>query len=597
MYYSVGKSDVAVSLARYSCQLYNKGFINLIAFKTENEILAQVSTHNFLLGIYLSTALAAEVGKTVSVEETANLVLSVKGIVSDVLFELQKALMATNDSLIMAKYDVLYRLKRQVTRAFIDKTSGKQGDQHRVLDSLRGLVTSIEGDLSRLGFGLVDKRKFINIDIDTVVTYLPPQAALVEYVSFPLSNFETEWTEDNGYMAIIAEGNRKYNIINLGDAREIDSLVDEYCRHMARVTSIGGEATNNDLEEYRSISRRLYEIIWRPLRPYLQDKQMVLIAPEGELHKISLAALSDNNDMYIAENKSIHYLSSARDLIRLGKPYQEGVGLLAIGAPDYDAESSLYRLRALISRETNDTASTHSRSFSSWKCDDLSDIYLQPLPGAKEEIESVISDWDNTFDENVFMYIGSEATEGKFKDEARGKRVIHIATHGYFVECPANDEFGEIDSLYSRDTEYSHLLSSGLFLAGINQSEFEKDSSTIDDGILTAYEISDMNLEGLELVVLSACESARGEIMMGQGTHGLRWAFQKAGARSVVSSLWPVSDQPTAKILGMLYQKKEIGLAQSLRSAQLACIRNLRQKNLPDHPITWGAFISVGDWR
>jgi len=141
------------------------------------------------------------------------------------------------------------------------------------------------------------------------------------------------------------------------------------------------------------------------------------------------------------------------------------------------------------------------------------------------------------------------------------------------------------------------LLLSGLFLAGANLHGEGADSLGAEDGILTAEEVTAMNLDGTELVVLSACETGLGEVKSGEGVYGLRRAFQMAGTRTVISALWPVSDEATAEIMSKLYERKDESLPKRIRKLQLETITALRNQNKVNHPFSWGAFIAVGDWR
>ncbi|MGD8628344.1 MAG: CHAT domain-containing protein [bacterium] len=118
-----------------------------------------------------------------------------------------------------------------------------------------------------------------------------------------------------------------------------------------------------------------------------------------------------------------------------------------------------------------------------------------------------------------------------------------------------------------------------------------------EDGILTAYEVTEMDLAGTELVVLSACETGLGEVTDGEGVYGLRRAFQIAGPRTVVSALWPVSDEATAEMMSVLYSREGESLSRAIRRIQLEKIEQLRSEGEIDHPFTWGAFIALGDWR
>jgi CHAT domain-containing protein len=118
----------------------------------------------------------------------------------------------------------------------------------------------------------------------------------------------------------------------------------------------------------------------------------------------------------------------------------------------------------------------------------------------------------------------------------------------------------------------------------------------LEDGILTAYEVSAMDLTGTEMVVLSACETGLGRVEEGEGVYGLRRAFQMAGARTVISALWPVSDEETAGLMGDLYTRTGESIPETMRRIQLKRIEAIRAGNGPDHPYTWAGFIALGDW-
>jgi CHAT domain-containing protein len=140
------------------------------------------------------------------------------------------------------------------------------------------------------------------------------------------------------------------------------------------------------------------------------------------------------------------------------------------------------------------------------------------------------------------------------------------------------------------------LLLSGLFLAGANLHGKGADELGTEDGILTAYEVSAMDLTGTEMVVLSACETALGRVEEGEGVYGLRRAFQVAGARTVISALWPVSDQATAEFMAELYANSEESIPERIRRLQLRKIKELRSAGQSDHPFYWAAFIATGGW-
>ena len=201
----------------------------------------------------------------------------------------------------------------------------------------------------------------------------------------------------------------------------------------------------------------------------------------------------------------------------------------------------------------------------------------------------------------VQVYQGREALEEVFEG-MRAPRLLHVATHGYFFpyqevlagDLPGSPErFGAERRLARiRGTE-NPLLRSGLVLAGANAVGAETDSLGVDDGWLTAEEIGLLNLQGTELVVLSACETGLGEVRLGEGVSGLRRAFRYAGARTLVMSLFLVEDQATQELMGRFYRRLKAGHGklEALRGAQLEMMR----RKGGAHPFYWASFVLVGD--
>jgi CHAT domain-containing protein len=139
---------------------------------------------------------------------------------------------------------------------------------------------------------------------------------------------------------------------------------------------------------------------------------------------------------------------------------------------------------------------------------------------------------------------------------------------------------------------------SGLILAGANRRNFAAPEQ--EDGVLTAEEVASLNLSGVEWAVLSGCDTGGGEVRVSEGVLGLRRAFQVAGAKTVIMSLWPVEDQATREWMTTLYEgrlKRRLGTADAVREASLTVLRQRRAKGLSAHPFYWAPFVAAGDWR
>jgi CHAT domain-containing protein len=206
----------------------------------------------------------------------------------------------------------------------------------------------------------------------------------------------------------------------------------------------------------------------------------------------------------------------------------------------------------------------------------------------------------------VFKITGEGATEKAFMALAPGRRVLHLATHGFFLDTSCatrSDDKRGLGGLVSRDfastsgAGNSPLLS-GLALAGANR----RNQAFVDqdDGIVSAREIAGLDLSSTELAVLSACSTGVGEIEPGEGVMGLRRAFRVAGARTVIMSLWSVQDDASEEWMQRLYRGRfleDLDTAEAVREASLGLLEERRRQGRNTHPAFWAGFVASGDWR
>jgi CHAT domain-containing protein len=198
---------------------------------------------------------------------------------------------------------------------------------------------------------------------------------------------------------------------------------------------------------------------------------------------------------------------------------------------------------------------------------------------------------------------GRAASASAFKVEAGTHQVLHVATHGFFLggHCAsALDPSAPSAPLQAsaRIARENPLLLSGLAFAGANKRQSARGSE--DDGIVTAEEIASLDLHGVEWAVLSACDTGVGEIKAGEGVFGLRRAFQVAGARTVIMSLWSVEDRATREWMAALYRERfanGLTTVDAVRAASLDVLRRRRAAGQSAHPFYWAGFVASGDWR
>jgi CHAT domain-containing protein len=308
----------------------------------------------------------------------------------------------------------------------------------------------------------------------------------------------------------------------------------------------------SDRAALQARARRLYRLLVRPAEQQVAGARRILVSPDGPLHTLPFAALI-RGDRYLVEWKPVHLVLSATVYAELqrSRPAARDLRderLAAFGDPHYPPlelnGATDPEVRGLLQR--------------GWT--------LRPLPSTRKEVKAIAALYPEGH-----VYLDREATEEKAKALGTDSRLIHFASHGL------------IDERFP--------LNSALAL-----SVPEHPAEGQDNGLLQAWEIFESMHLDADLVALSACDTALGKEMGGEGLVGLTRAFQYAGARSVLASLWGVADYSTARFMERFYRYLRDGKSkdEALRAAQ---IDQIRQKGGSSHPFFWAAFELNGDWR
>ena len=303
---------------------------------------------------------------------------------------------------------------------------------------------------------------------------------------------------------------------------------------------------------FQARARRLYDLLVSPAERRITGARRILVSPDGPLHTLPFAALM-RGGRYLVERKPIHSALSATIYAELerSRPAHRDLRaerLTAFGAP-------LYPRSASDASASPDIQEALRRGWS-----------LKPLPSTRQEVESIAALYPHPK-----VYLGREATEARAKALGPKSRLIHFACHGLLDE--------------------RFPLNSALAL-----TLPEHPAEGQDNGLLQAWEIFESMRLDADLVTLSACDTALGKEMGGEGLVGLTRAFQYAGARSVLASLWGVADYSTARFMKSFYGYLRAGKPkdEALRAAQ---IDQIRKKGGSSHPFFWAAFELSGDWR
>lgn len=449
--------------------------------------------------------------------------------------------------------------------------------------------------------------------LEAVRRALPAKSALVSFVQYsrslkPVGTGDTLPVPAPAFAAfVLRPGDGGAALVPLRTASEIEQLIEDWRVDVAQ-PSADAIPAKRPARSHRISGARLREAIWDPLLRQLQGANRIFIVPDAAISLVPFAALPIGESGFLLEQAPpIHYLSAERDLVSAAaRPTTRARGMLALGGPAFDAAE---RSAASKNANTNPAPSSDlsgALRFAARACESFQSLQFQPLDGALEEVRELSGVWKTAAPaeaEAALALVDRDASETAFKREAHSHRVLHLATHGFFLGSgctPANPSTRGVGGLSGATpaSVENPLLLSGLALAGANKRASAGPDE--DDGILTAEEVASLNLEGVEWAVLSACDTGVGEIKAGEGVFGLRRAFQVAGARTVIMSLWSVDDQATRAWMRSLYEgrfQRQLSTADAVHAAALSVLRARRASGLSDSPFYWAAFVAVGDWR
>jgi len=392
----------------------------------------------------------------------------------------------------------------------------------------------------------------LNIDWKMIQHVLDKQDAAIEFVES--ERYDQGWTGEKSYSALVLRPDMKTPVLI------------KLCKETELKLALSKSQQDPAL---------LYKLIWEPIENTLFGVKDVYLAPAGLLNQVSFAGIKKDTG-HVCDEWVIHNLLSTRDIIKIkNQPPEANIKKRAVlfGGIDY-GQSSI---------ESNPS---RGQGFA----------YLS---GSQKEVELINkqlieSDWKTK------LFTGSEATKTQLKSFSTGiqsSELIHISTHGFYF--PYEDE-GTIENNKEKTekknsyrTSPNPLMRVGLAFAGANFTWKGKGTSkSKDDGILTAYEISNMNLDNTDLVVLSACETAMGETVyiVGEGVYGLQRAFKLAGVHTMIVSLWEVPDKETEELMTEFYSQWTHGLSKKKAFTQA----QLKLRSMyPEQPEKWAGFIMI----
>jgi len=538
-------------------------------------------------GLDLALSLAVGGPKPAGSESVLDAVIHSRALVLDEMASRKHAVARGAEDELARQLESLAAARRRLANLMVRGVSGDEPRRAAQVEAARAEFERAEQQLARSSEPYRRMLESGRVGLADVRDALPRGGALVAIARYR-RHLAGESTEPvPSYAALVLRGGRAPVAVDLGRADEIDTLIDGWRDEVALRSESAGGGLEAAEQAYRRVAGKVRERIWDPVAAALDGADPVYVVPDGALSTVNLSTLPVGSRKYLVESgPRIHLLSAERDLVALRAERSVGHGLLAMGNPDFGP------------REGASTAAGTVRA----ACGTLGAEQFGPLPESEIEIDEIGKTWSRP-GEPVERVTGAAATEARFKADAPGKRVVHLATHGFFLgsrcePAPPGTRSTGLAGADGADAQagISPLALSGLVFAGANQrAEAAADQ---DDGVLTAEEITALDLDGVEWVVLSACDTALGEIQAGEGVLGLRRAFRLAGARTLIMSLWSVDDTATRQWMARLYRARLGGAStiDAVRGASRSMLEARRAAAESTHPFFWGAFVATGGW-
>ncbi len=445
----------------------------------------------------------------------------------------------------------------------------KRQNNPSLVDQLQREIDQLEKEL--IWKNISFKNLVSDVKTDEILNALSPKELLIDFTVYQLIDLPNQKSKKYQLAAVIAS-KENIELVGLGDLQDIQFLINDYRNRI------------QNKQKWRSSAQKIYHKIFSPLSKYFEKKSKLYIVPDGILHLLPFRSLVNENGEYLAKSKNIVILSSSRDLV-IKRTEESNKSATIFAYPDYGNKEG----KEIVEDKT---------------------IHFLPLKGTLEEAQAI----SPILNIPTKVYTKDQATE-KNISQVDSPKILHIATHGYFLDVPEeetlkNQERGvtfkykessspmklnpktmlSSNSMPNFNRNFSDkkltnpLVYSGLALAGANNPG--------DEGILTALEVLGLNLRGTDLVVLSACETGVGEIRQGEGVYSLQRAFQEAGAKSVLATLWKVDDKATQLFMEKFYTRYMSGMSaqKAVRDTQLDFINSKRYS----HPYYWSSFVMIG---
>ncbi len=494
-----------------------------------NQIKDEFEFYNYLLAIRLSSNKS-------KVAAIYNNTLNTKALLLSNTLKIKRNILNSKDSSLIAKYNEWIQAKELLLYAY---SQNKEQLQEQKLDikSLENQIENLEKAISKKSELFSNEERIQKYKWQDVAKVLKDDEYVVEIVK--IRKFNKYFIDSSMYLAMVVNSKMvsEPEYVLLDNGKELDTRYLAYYRNSVKL---------NTEDKYT------YTKFWKPIKEKIPNNVIVYISPDGSYCQINLETAYNQGKYAIEENQFL-YLTNSVDLASEYRSTKEDRNdesgkIILCGDPDF------------YSNKINSGA-------------------VVSLSGTEREVNEIQKIAQGSYSNRDIIVLTNEKVLEDSIKKIKSPFIFHIATHGYFKETQ-NSREGEFRS--------NPLLNSGLLL-GNSGDILESQDAYVNQksGILTAYEVSNMDFDNTKLVVLSACETGKGEVQIGEGVMGLVRAFTIAGGKAIVNSLFKVQDDATVKFMSLFY--KYFIEHKNERDAMIYA--KMEMKKIYPQPLNWGSFI------
>ena len=562
LYKSIGDYDMEETLTLEYINVFIHNTLQDFSFLSESEKEFYFQTSMSDIYSFIAYTLRRKDKNPAITAEAYNFVLLNKGLMLKSNTAMRLAILNSKDTSLLKKYDEWISLQKEISALYSVSVDLRKKD----IATLETEANVLEKDLVQNSQSFGDYRKGLQLTWLNVRDSLKNDEAAIEFTHFKVK--QKDGIEKTFYCALIIKSDSKYpEMIQLFEEIELENIIEKSnANNINYINKVYGTKNIPD--------NRLYKLIWQPIEPYLNNVKNVYLSPSGLLYKISFATLSSEKNIYLSEKYQLQIKGSTGISVNSNiLSAQNNISALIFGGIQYNSESSDTKI---------------------WNY----------LDGTKSEADAIRNILEKQ-QVNVKYLSDFNATETSLKQYAKNYNFIHVATHGFsfpdpndikIIEKSQKTEVGEVAfrgsmsgiGMNSFVNNQNPLMRSGLVFAGANDVWNNDEISKPDDGVLTALEVSQIDLRKTDLVVLSACETGLGDIIGSEGVYGLQRAFKMAGSKFIIMSLWQVPDKETSEFMTTFYEK--LLILKDIRKSFNETQSEMRNKF---DPYYWAAFVLV----